>query len=62
MEMSLGMCLVVDGKESAIEGARPSLRWDLRTHLGSDEMPFPNASGDHVVVFLSAMWKPYLVE
>lgn len=44
MEMSLGMCLMADRKERAIQGAR---RWELQTDLGSDEMPFPNTSGDH---------------
>lgn len=51
MEMSLGMCLVVDRKETAVQGVRLGLRWDLRTDLGADKMPFPNTSGDHVVVF-----------
>lgn len=46
MEMSLGMCSVVDGKEMVIQGARLSLHWDLQTDLGSDEMPFSNTSGD----------------
>ena len=34
--MGLGMCLVVDKKEMAIQGAWLSLRWDLQTDLGSD--------------------------
>ena len=38
------MCLVVDRKATVIRGA---WRRELRTDVGSDEMPLPNTAGGH---------------